>query len=268
MNENVFADDMNYSNFNVGNLFINPFFSKKKRAQAAQNVNRGLVPQRDVLQSIVKPRNVSKSQRALLLASLSGLTLAQLQERQKRLKSLPNEQIELVIKRALGSRRKRTGIFSTNSITLLNRIQAQAQAKKKIEEALQVSNSQIEIDKLRQELEKLRMEIEKAKQDLQQQAQIPAPQVQRIAQNIEAQPNIEVDTQVENVAAEVVDESIGGSDVQVEDRTTDMQKIDAEPISQTPPVQTPPAVQQAGLPKWLLPALLIGGVAYFVMKKN
>jgi hypothetical protein len=267
MEQKVFADDMEYNNFSFRDLFVPPIASKKNRQAIAQNlergvntqigavrsvgrrVGRGLSAQADVLQTAVKSQGMIGGR---ILGMFGGLTLAERIARENKRKSLSAEQTQAIIEANFGSPNQETGIFSRISKAVLKKLQNQAREKKQRELALEKAKTQSEMDALRQQIQKLKADIESTKQELQQKSQVPAPQVERIVENIENQPQVKIETQIEEVASQVVDEA-----------TSSTQEGEQSPV-----IEKPTAIKQAGLPKWLLPALIIGGVAYFVMRKK
>ena len=203
MNNNIFADDINYSNFNFKDV-ISPFASKKNRQKASKGLNRVVKVQRDVLQSVTNPLRRKPN----TIAFFSGLTLAQRMERKKRVKQISNEQYNSIISNVLGNRSNKTGFYSLQVREYLKNLRLQAIEKKKLVEALAEAKTQGQLDSLKQQLSDLQSTINKSKQDLQQQSQIPIQQVEKVVQNIEEQPQLNIDEQIEEIETNVVDEKI------------------------------------------------------------
>jgi hypothetical protein len=160
--------------------------------------------QKDVLQSVISQHRVSSKS----IAFFGGLSLAQRIERKKRHNKLSKEQYNSIVSNVLGSRSNKTGFYSLQVREYLKNLRLQALEKKKLVEALAEAKTQNQLDSLKQQLSELQSAINKSKQDLQQQSQVPIQQVEKVVQNIEEQPQLNIDEQIEEIETDVVDEKI------------------------------------------------------------
>jgi hypothetical protein len=163
---------------------------------------------------------------------------------------------ELKLKKGRFGFRSPNGTFISKG-ALASILEAYRQKKKREEEikaTLQVVKSQEAYNDLQKELISLQKQLASMQSDLLKKSNLSTEATQKLIVQINQNPNIEVSKQLETIdeiPKEVVEDAKKDEKI-VEDIKTENGASD----------------NKGGLPKWVLPTLIIGGIAYFLFRKK